>query len=287
MRSRSIAGWRQKVAGGLLTLALALAGSGPAAQDGGARAQTLADIRQELSVLFVEIQRLKRELSTTGGVGVGLAGGSLLERVDLLEAELRRLTARTERLENRINRIVEDGTNRIGDLEFRLVELEGGDVSQLGETTTLGGVDPRDELTAAAPPPDDGAPLLAVGEQRDFDQARAALEAGENFRASQLFAEFLENYPGSPLAAEAQFLRGEALSGLGDTANAARAFLESFSGDPQGVRAPEALLRLGVSLGQLEQISEACITLGEVAQRYPDSAAVADAVAAMQDLGCP
>ncbi len=28
--------------------------------------QTLADIRQELSVLFVDVQRLKRELSTTG-----------------------------------------------------------------------------------------------------------------------------------------------------------------------------------------------------------------------------
>ncbi len=32
-----------------------------------AQDQTLADIRQELSVLSVEVQRLKRELSTTGG----------------------------------------------------------------------------------------------------------------------------------------------------------------------------------------------------------------------------
>lgn len=35
--------------------------------------QTLADIRQELSVLYVDLQRLKRELSTTGAPS-GAAG---------------------------------------------------------------------------------------------------------------------------------------------------------------------------------------------------------------------
>ncbi len=100
--------------------------------------QTLADIRQELSVLYVEVQRLRRELSTTGSPQIALPSGGL-ERLDALEAELARLTEKTERLEFRIDQIVTDGTNRIGDLEFRLVELEGGDLSQLGETSTLGG----------------------------------------------------------------------------------------------------------------------------------------------------
>ena len=55
-----------------------------------ARAQdeTLADIRQELNVLYVDIQRLKRELSTTGGATGVTGGNTVLERVDLLEAEL-------------------------------------------------------------------------------------------------------------------------------------------------------------------------------------------------------
>ena len=56
-----------------------------------------------------------------------------------MESELQRLTSKTEELENRVNRIVADGTRRIGDLEFRLVELEGGDVGALGQTSTLGG----------------------------------------------------------------------------------------------------------------------------------------------------
>lgn len=266
-----------------LALALAALVSAPAlAQD-----ETLADIRQELSFLFVDIQRLKRELSTTGGVSVTIGGTSALERIDLIEAEMVRLTARTEELENRINRVVLDATNRIGDLEFRLIELEGGDVSQLGVTTTLGG--DIDSLLLAVPVPvgTAGGTELAVREQSDFDRARAALEDGQYADAAQLFAGFSAAYADGPLSVDADYFRGEALFALGDTANAARAFLESYSRAPESVRAPDALFWLGVSVGELGQISEACFLLGEVWVRFPDASAVSDAASAMLDLGCP
>ena len=41
-----------------------------------ADAQTLADIRQQLTTLYVDIQRLKVELSTTGGVSGGLSANT-------------------------------------------------------------------------------------------------------------------------------------------------------------------------------------------------------------------
>ena len=40
--------------------------------------QTLADIRQQLTVLSVEVQKLRRELSTTGGGSVETGGLSLI-----------------------------------------------------------------------------------------------------------------------------------------------------------------------------------------------------------------
>ncbi|MGB0426230.1 MAG: hypothetical protein ACPGD4_04990 [Paracoccaceae bacterium] len=113
------------------------------------RAQTLADIRQDLNILYVEIQRLKGELSTTQGPSVSVAAGSVLERVQNIETELQRLTALSEELQFRVERVVQDGTNRVGDLEFRLVELEGGDISTLGETTTLGVILPIQRKTRA------------------------------------------------------------------------------------------------------------------------------------------
>ena len=276
----------------LFVLLLALAAATPvAAQD---RAQTLADIRQELSVLWVEIQNLKRELSTTGGPQANLQGTSLPDRVNSIEAELTRLISRTEELSNRIDRIVADGTNRIGDLEFRLVELEGGDVSRLGETSTLGGGAAPAVAAPAVPPampPVPGGsggsgPELAMGEQMDFERAKGALDRGEYELAAAELARFTQTYPGSPLSGEAHFWRGEALSALGDQSGAARAYLDSFSGDPQGMMAADALLQLGLALDRLGQRTESCVMLGEVTVRFPSSAASVEAQAARGTMGC-
>ncbi len=249
--------------------------------------QTLADIRQELTVLYVEIQRLKRELSTTGSASVTVGGDTVLDRMTSIENEMQRLTAKTEQLEFRVNRIVEDGTNRIGDLEFRLVELEGGDISTLGETTSLGG-DAGDPPLPTAPLPDSsgGGAELAVGEQADFDRAKEAYDAGSYETAAQQFQSFSETYTGGPLTAESHFWRGKSLAALGDVSGAARAYLGGFSGDPQSMVAPQSLLELGLSIDMVGQKDEACVMLGEVTVRYPTSAASVEAQAARSELGC-
>ncbi|MEP4037662.1 tol-pal system protein YbgF [Pseudophaeobacter sp.] len=251
--------------------------------------QTLADIRQELTVLYVDIQRLKRELSTTGGVSSSATvGSSVLDRVGAIETSLQQLTAQTEQLEYRINRIVADGTNRIGDLEFRLVELEGGDIGALGETSTLGGEETLDgagTLGGAQIATDSGSEL-AVGEQADFDAAQQDLNEGAYQQAAEKFATFTQSYPGSPLAPEADFNRGKSLDGLGDTREAARAYLASFTGDANGEMAPQALFELGAALGRLGQVDQACITLSEVGVRFPGGGMDAQAKVEMAALGC-
>ena len=278
-----------------LIVALGLAFGPVAAQT--QDAQTLADVRQELTVLNVEVQKLRRELSTTGGASVAVTGGSVLERVNAMESELQRLTSKTEELENRINRVVTDGTNRIGDLEFRLVELEGGDVGSLGQTSTLGGGEMPATMAPATPVPAPADPLantstptntaeLAVGEKTDFERAKAALADGDFRSAADQFATFNQTYPGGPLGPEADLRRGDALDGLGDTREAARAYLASFSADPAGPVAAEALYQLGSSLGALGQTQEACVTLGEVASRFPTSPFVAQAQSERSVLAC-
>ena len=102
--------------------------------------KTLADVRQDLNILYVEVLKLRRELSTTQTSSmISSNEASVLERLDGMEQELRRLTSETENLEFRVNNIVRDGTNRVRDLEYRLVELEGGDLSKIDYATTLGG----------------------------------------------------------------------------------------------------------------------------------------------------
>lgn len=273
-----------------LLLAAALLGAPAFAQD---RAETVADMRAELSALATQLQALRSELVAGGEPALQAAGGaSALDRMNAMEAELSRLTAQAENLQNQVSRVVADGTNRIGDLEFRICEMEEGcDPANLPITATLGG---GTGGGAALPPvttlPATGtgaAPELAVSEQADFDRAKAALDAGDYQAAADQFAAFTTAYPGGPLTGEAQFLRGEALQKLGDTSNAARAYLNAFSGAPDGPRAPAALLKLGAALGVLGQTQEACVTLGEVGVRFPTAPEAIEATTAMQALACP
>lgn len=257
-------------------------GSGAFAQD---RQQTLADIRQELSVLYVDLQRLKAELNTTAAPSVA-SGGTMLQRVNAIETQMQRLTAKTEELEFRIDRIAKDGGNRVGDLEFRLCELEEGcDIASLSDGSTLGG----DVPDRGAVAPDAGivdAPELAVGEEADFERADAALNAGDYSTALTQLDQFIATYPGSPLTALAHLMRGDALAGNGDQTGSARAYLEAFSAAPQGDSAAEALYKLGYSLGQLGQTSEACVTLAEVGVRFPASDSVSAAETERSRLSC-
>ncbi len=274
--------WLQPSLVGLLVLALAVPSAAPA--------QTLADIRAELTILNGQVQQLRDELVRSGsGGGLPSDPAPALTRLDQLEAELRSLTNRVDVLTNDVDRIVKDGTNRIGDIEFRLTELEGGDTSLVGQTSPLGG-----GLTtpAAPPPPAAVAPgagtggQLAVAEQTDFDAARAAYDAGNHGRAIELFDAFLATYPVGPLSTEAQFLRGEAQASRGEWNAAARSYLDAFSGAPDSPVAPRSLYRLAVSLGQLGKVQEACLTLTEVSIRYPGSEVTAQVPAQRQALSC-
>ncbi|KAA9010284.1 tol-pal system protein YbgF [Histidinibacterium aquaticum] len=258
---------------------------GAAGQEQG-QDQTLADIRQQLTVLYQEIQSLRTELSTTGFPQVDTGAGSVLERVNAMEAELQRLTSKTEELEFRIDRVTREGTNRIGDLEFRLCELEEGcDIGSLGDTPTLGGVDAAENLPEPAEPQDQG-PALAVGEQRDFERAQEALANGDFRSAADLFAAHVETYPGGPLSARAHYLRGDALESLGELQEAARSYLTAFSDYPDSEIAPDALYKLGTTLGSLGQTQEACVTLTEVSNRFPASEAALDVGQARAQLAC-
>ena len=139
----------------MLGTALVLALAAPAFA---ADKQTLADIRAELAQVSAQLQELRSELVASGASGLQAAGGaSALQRMDTMEAELTRLTAMTEQLKDRVDKVVKDGTNRVGDLEFRVCELEEGcDPASVGQAQPLGGAAPA-AAAAAAPAASGGA----------------------------------------------------------------------------------------------------------------------------------
>jgi len=275
-----------------LVLSAAFLAAPAIAQD---KAQTLADLKTELGQLMAEFNALKAETVSSGATGGSFGSGDALQRLDAIEAELMRVTSLAEDIELKLNRVVTDGTNRIGDIEYRLCEAtEGCDPANLPETPMLGGdsaaapADTATEPVAGAEPTAsaESGPELAMGEKADFDRAKEVLGQGDFRTAADLFATFAQSYPGGPLSQEAAFLRGEALGQLGDKAGAARAYLDAYSGKPDGSFAAESLLKLGQALGDLGQTADACVTLAEVPNRFPGSIHATNADLARQGLGC-
>ncbi|MGB0902967.1 tol-pal system protein YbgF [Halocynthiibacter sp.] len=276
--------FRFSLAAGAFALMVSVSPLAVQAQD---RDQTLADIRQEMSVLYVEVQRLKRELSTTGTPSANVGGNSPLERIDAMEAVLQRLTARTEEMEYKINQIATVGGNQIGDLEFRLCELETNcDLGNLSEGTTLGNIDVASAPSVVLTPTRNDGLELAVGEKADFEAAQASVDGGDYATAAQQLGVFVQNYPGSPLSAQAYFLQGDAYEKLGETRPAARAYLDSFSSAPDGDMAPQALFKVGATLRDLGQNTEACQMFDQVGVRFPNSTVTSEAQSARQNMGC-
>ncbi len=260
-----------------------------AAQD----AQTLADIRAELGQLSTDLQNLRAQLVASGPAGFAAAGGdSAIDRMNAMEARLAQLTGQTEKLQNQIDRVVRDGTTRIGDIEFRLCEMEEGcdlgslTTPTLGEQGGSGALPSSDQQGALQSRTPSAGVAATAAEKADFDRAREVLGQGDFRRAAELFAAIAQTHAGGPLTAEALFLRGQALDAAGDLDGAGIAWLESFAANPNGPQAPDALLGLSRAMSAKGGPQEGCFYLQEIANRFADSPQMAEAEKRMTDADC-
>ena len=228
-----------------------------------------AALRLRLNELDAELASLRARL---GGVSAPSAGVASDRRLDQLEGEVRRLTARIEQMQNRLERVVADATRRIGDIEFRLDELEGNPPA--GASQPLG----------AAP---QSAPSVSVSERGDLNRAAEDVRQGRYDQAEERLTAFMRAYPGSPLMAEAHSWRARAAEDQGKLKDAGTYHLEAYNAAPNGPLAAPSLIGLGRTLGRLGQVREACLTLAEVPRRFSqDADSMREAAGLRADLGC-
>jgi tol-pal system protein YbgF len=101
------------------------------------------------------------------------------------------------------------------------------------------------------------------------------------------FRLFLSRYRDHELAGNAQYWLGETYYVQGKYKDAARNFLAGFQTHPKSPRAPNALLKLGMSLNKLGQKEQACGAFAEVPKKYPAAAdARNQALREMKRAGC-
>ena len=83
---------------------------------------------------------------------------------------------------------------------------------------------------------------------------------------------FINQHPDNPLAGNAKYWLGETYYVRQDFQQAAVTFAEAYQEFPNNSKAPDNLLKLGMSLAALGRKSDACGTYAEVLKRYPEAA---------------
>ncbi len=143
------------------------------------------------------------------------------------------------------------------------------------DTMPVPGVDPRYAATPATPSARD-----------EYDASYGYILSGEYELAERSFRSFLSNHPTDNRVGAAQFWLGESYFARSMYKDAADAFLKSYTQYPDGAKAPESLLKLGLSLSGLGEKKAACASWDELLAKYPKAGkAIRDRAAAEKSRG--
>ena len=114
--------------------------------------------------------------------------------------------------------------------------------------------------------------VLPVGTpQEQYDFALSFLFKHKYEAAEKALGQFLVVHPSHRLAGNARYWFGETFYVRENYARAAAVFLEGFQKEPKGRKAPDALLKLGMSLANLEKLTEACAAFNKLLVEFLDA----------------
>jgi tol-pal system protein YbgF len=110
--------------------------------------------------------------------------------------------------------------------------------------------------------------LPAGTPQERYNYAYKLLVQSDYADAESAFREFIGAHGQDALAGNAQYWLGETYYVRGQYEPAAQAFLQGYQGYPKGAKAPDSLLKLGMSLSAMKKNPEACAALGQLGKEF-------------------
>lgn len=106
-----------------------------------------------------------------------------------------------------------------------------------------------------------------------YEAAFTLLRNQDYAGAQTAFDQFLKANPDHQLVPNAMYWLGETYYVRNDFDHAVRIFAEAYQKYPKGAKAPDNLLKLGMSLAGQGKTKDACIALGQLKKEYPAGAA--------------
>jgi tol-pal system protein YbgF len=276
---------------GMALLAGAMLWTSPAA------AQADVNLQSRLNRLENDVQTLNRQVfrggsipqSGSGATGTGMPSSLAADfeiRLSRLESELQTLTGKYEETVFGITQARERLDKLSSDLEYRLTEIESklSAAPVAAESQPAPAAKGKSETAAATPPKTPpaqpaqqqttAAAKLPTGSAQDqYDYAFGLLRAADYANAEVALGTFIKNHPDNSLTSNAHYWLGETYYVRGKYGDAAAAFAEGYQKFPKSSKAADNLLKLGMSLGQLNQKKEACLSFAELGNKFPDASA--------------
>ncbi len=273
----------------LMAMALGLSASvsSARAQSDDAAAKRFERIERQLR----EVRDIVLQARSTGQpVEIKMAGpdpemATLRTRIDDLELTLRQTTGQIDSLSQELAKTRRDlkaleSDNRA--LQDRMAAAEGQLASAAQAANQAAKPAPEVATPAKAPvavPKPQAAVKAptaanATGERTAaFQRAKQLLLDGQFPAASAAFQDYVDQYGDTaPNGPEARYWLGETLFIRGSYADAASAYIGAIRGWPPTVWGAEAVVKLSMSLVELNRIPDACRTLDEFGRRYPAAA---------------
>ncbi len=124
-----------------------------------------------------------------------------------------------------------------------------------------------------APPLPDTPPDYGLTPQEQYERAFDLLRKADYSEAEHSFRAFIDKNPQDKLIENAKYWYGETLYVQNKYVDAAGAFADAYQQNPKGAKAPDSLLKLGLSLSGMNKIPEACTALLELKSKYPTASA--------------
>jgi tol-pal system protein YbgF len=266
------------------------------------RAQDSGDI----GALNDRLNRIERDLNALerqvyGGGGVPAAAGTAApaasgpaalqteDRLSDLETKIRDLDGQIQVINHSIGQLNDRINALASDVDMRLTALEHGRVA--GENPPPAQPGPTPAQPDAVSAQTNGAPATgatATTPAEQYQNAFALLRRADYPGAEQALRAFIAQHPKDPLAGNAQYWLGETYYVRRNWKDAAIAFAEGYQKYPRNSKAPDDLLKLAMSLGNMGQKADACTALRHLDHDFPRMPANVRGPAASekQHLGC-
>jgi tol-pal system protein YbgF len=225
-------------------------------------------------------------------------------RLTALEEEMRSLTGRIESESHQVAQINQRLDKLVSDIDYRLSALE----RSVSGAPSSGGPGQSGQPAVTAPPaasvqqsPVRGTGNLGTLKKSDLDSATAAVSGAPDEKktaapagalpagsaqdqyayafsllrqanyddAEKALKSFVDTHENHPLASNAQYWLGETHYVRAQYGEAAKIFYKAYQSDKKGNKAPDALLKLGMSLSGLKKKVQACAAFDKLAADFP------------------